>query len=73
MISKIQRSGRRFCDVTITGSFQTGLETTMSRRLQGPSQLSTPLYSQLILRIDAARNGLGGGAKTEFAPGRGKP
>jgi len=42
--------------------------------LQGPSQLSTPLYSQLILRIYDAMNGLGGGgAKTEFAPGRGKP
>jgi len=51
-----------------------GLETTMCRRLQGPSQLSTPLYSQLILRIYAAMNGMGGGvAKTGFAPGRGKP
>jgi len=48
-------------------------ETTICRRLQGPSQLSTPLYSQLILRIYAAMNGLGGGAKTEFVPGRGKP
>jgi len=57
----------------MTGSFQTGLETTKSRRLQSPSQLSTPLYSQLILRIYAAMNGLVGGAKTEFAPGRGKP
>jgi len=42
-------------------------------RQQGPSQLSTPLCSQLILRIHAAMNGLGGGAKTEFAPGREKP
>jgi len=32
-----------------------------------------PLYAQLILRIYAAMNRLGGGAKTEFAPGRGKP
>jgi len=56
------------------GNSQTGLETNIcSRRLQGPSQLSTPFYSQLILRIYAAMNGLGGGAKTEFAPGRGKP
>jgi len=73
MVSKIQRSRRQFCDVTITGNFQTGLETNVCRRLQGPSQLSTPLYSQLILRISAAMNGLGGGVKTEFAPGRGKP
>ena len=73
MISKIQRSWRQFCDVKITGSFQTGIETTACRRLQDPSQLSTSLDSQLILRIYAAMNGLGGGAKTEFAPGRGKP
>ena len=71
MISKIQRSRRQFCDVTITGSFQTGLETNIYRRLQCPSQLSTPLYSQLILRIYAAMNVLGGVAKTEFAPGAG--
>jgi len=36
--------------------------------MQGPSQLLTPLYSQLILPIYAAMNGLGGGAKTKFAP-----
>jgi len=40
--------------------------------MHGPSQLSTPLYSQLIFRIYAAMNGLGGGAKTEFFPGPGK-
>jgi len=73
MISKMQRSRRKLCDVTITGSSQTPLETTICRRLQSPSQLSTPLYSQLILRIYAAMNGLGGGAKTEFTPVRGKP
>jgi len=73
MISQIQRSWRHFCDVIITGSFKTDLETTMSRRLQDPSQLSTPFYLQLILRIYAALNGLGGGAKIEFAAGRGKP
>jgi len=44
-----------------------------NKRMRGPSQLSTPLYSQLILRIYAATNGLGGDAKTDFAPGRGKP
>jgi len=71
MISKIQRSRRQLCDVTITESFQTGLETNIYRRLQCPSQLSTPLYSQLILRIYAAMNVLGGVAKTEFAPGAG--
>jgi len=31
MISKIERSWRQFCDVTITRSFQTGLETTICR------------------------------------------
>ena len=41
--------------------------------IAGPSQLWMPLYSQLILRINAAMNGMGGGANTEFAPGRGKP
>jgi len=40
----------------------------MRRRLQGPSQLSTSLYYQLILCIYAAMNWLGGDAKTEFAP-----
>jgi len=58
MISKIQKA--LLCDVTITGSFQTGLETGICKRLQGPSQLSTPLHSQLILRIYVAMNGLGG-------------
>ena len=58
MISKIQKSWCQFCDITITGSFQTGLETTICRLLQGPSQLSMPLYSQLILRIYAAMNGV---------------
>ena len=43
MISKIQKSWRQSCDIAITGSFQTGLETTICRRSQGPSQLSTPL------------------------------
>ena len=73
MISKIQRPRRQFCDVTITGSFQMGLETTTCRRSQGPSQLSTPIYSQFILRIYTAMNVLGGGSKSEFAPGRRTP
>jgi len=63
-VSKIQRSLLQLCDVTITGSFQTSLEINICRRLQGPSQLSTPLYSQYILCIYAAMKGLGGGAKT---------
>ena len=33
-----------------------GLETTTCRRSQGPSQLSTPIYSQFILRIYTAMN-----------------
>jgi len=37
----------------------------------GPSQLWAPLYTQLTLGIYAATNGLGGGAKTDFAPGAG--
>jgi len=53
--------------------FSDGLEITICRRLQSLSQLSTPLYSQLILRIYAAMNGLGGSAKTEVAPGAGNP
>ena len=73
MISKIQKSWCQICDVTITESFQAGLATTICRRMQGQSQLSTPLYSQLILHIYVAMNGLGGGTNTEFAPGRGKP
>jgi len=39
----------------------------------GPESAFDALYYQLILRIYAAMNGLGGGAKTEFVPGRGKP
>jgi len=74
MIFKIQRSRRHLCDVTITGSFQTGPETTICRRLQGLSQLSTPFYSLLILRIDAAMNGLWVGAlKLSLPPGAGNP
>jgi len=34
--------------------------------MQGPSQLSTALYSQLILRIYAATNGLSEGAQADF-------
>ena len=41
--------------------------------MRGPTQLSTLLYSQLILRICAATNGLGGGAQTVVVPGRGNP
>jgi len=41
--------------------------------LQGPSQLSTPLYSQLILRIYTAMNGLGGAPKLSLLPGAGNP
>ena len=39
----------------------------------GPESAFDALLSQLILHIYAAMNRLGGGAKTEFAPGRGKP
>jgi len=70
MISKIQRSWRQFCDVTIIGRFQTGLKTTLCMRLQGSSQLYMPLYSQLILCIYTAINGLGGGAKMELSRAR---
>jgi len=40
-----------------------------------PSQVLTPLYSQVILRIYAASatNGLGGGAQIDYVPGHGKP
>jgi len=41
--------------------------------MRNPSQLSTPLYSQLTFLVQVASNGLGGGAQTEFVPGRGKP
>jgi len=34
--------------------------------MRGPTQLSTLLYSQLILRICVATNGLGGGAQTDW-------
>jgi len=41
--------------------------------IAGPeSAFDAPLFP-IILRISAAMNGLGGGVKTEFAPGRGKP
>jgi len=41
--------------------------------MRGPNQLSTPLYSQLMLSIYAATNGLGGGAQADFVLGRGEP
>jgi len=36
MISKIQRSRCQFSDVTITGSLQTGVETTVMQAIAGP-------------------------------------
>jgi len=39
----------------------------------GPESAFDALLFLLILHIYAAMNGLGGGAKTEFAPWRGKP
>jgi len=41
--------------------------------MAGPESAFDALYYQLILRIYAAMNGLGGGTKPVFAPGRGKP
>jgi len=41
--------------------------------IAGPGSAFDAPNTQLIRRIYAAMNGLGGGAKTEFAPGRGKP
>jgi len=40
--------------------------------VQGPAQLSTPLYSQLTLRIYAATKEMGGNAQIDFVPGRRK-
>jgi len=50
MISTIQRSRppRQFCDVTATGSFQTGLETTICRRLQDKTTLSLKTRNRLM-------------------------
>ena len=41
--------------------------------MQGPSQFSMPLYSQLILRIYATTNRLRGGAQIGFVAGSEKP
>jgi len=42
--------------------------------MRSPSQLSTSLINyQPIFRIYAAIDGLGGGAKSDFVPRRGKP
>jgi len=38
-----------------------------------PESGSTPLYSYITLRTYDVMNGLGGGAQTDFVPGRGKP
>jgi len=65
MISKLQRSWRQLCGVTITVSFQTGLETPTCRRLQGPSQLSTPFIPNSFFASLLPWTGwVGGGAKT---------
>jgi len=48
----------------------TGIKLLTYFRAQ--TQLSTPFYSKLILCICAATNKLGGGAQTDFVPGRGK-
>jgi len=65
MICKVQRSWRPFHDVTI-------IRKSRQNCMQVTSQLSTPLHYELILRIYAATNGLGGGVKIEFVPGRGE-
>jgi len=57
-------------DVTVIRSFQTGLETTICR---ARVIFKLPLYSQIILRIYAVTNRLGGGAQNDFDPGRAKP
>jgi len=46
---------------------------SINNYMRYPIQLSTPLNSQLTFRIYAATKGPGGGAKTDFAPWRGKP
>jgi len=48
-------------------------DESRNKFIRAPPQLSTPLYSQLILRIYAATTRLGGGAQTDFVTGRGKP
>jgi len=65
MISEIERPWRHIHIKFLDGS--------RNVYMQGPSQLSTPLYSQLILHIFAATTRLGGAAQTDFVPGSGKP
>ena len=69
MISKIQRSWRQFCDVTITGSFQMGLETNCRARISFRRPFIPNSFFASMLPW---RAGLVGGAKTELAPGRGE-
>jgi len=57
MIFKILRYWRWYRNVTVIWSFQTGLEKTTVQA--GPGQLSTLLYSQLILNIHAANERAG--------------
>jgi len=73
MISKIQKSWRQLCDVTITGGFQAGLETTICRRMQGPSQLSTPFYSYSFFTSTLPWTGWVGAPKLSLPPGAGNP
>jgi len=67
MISKIQRPWRQFRDVTVICSFQTNPKSTICGAWDS---FRRPVIS--TLRIFAATNGLGGGARTDFVPWRGK-
>jgi len=53
--------------------FFDGSRNNYMQAMAGPESAFDALYYQLILRIYAAMNGLGGGTKPVFAPGRGKP
>jgi len=65
MISKIQKSCRQFREVTVIWNFHPGLETNIC-------WARVSFRRPLTLSIYAATSGLGGGAKTDFVPGRGK-
>ena len=70
MISKIHWSWRQFRDVIIIWSFLAGLETTI---LWGPSQLSTPIYSQSLFASMLPRTDWVVALKLSLSPGAGNP
>jgi len=70
MISKIQKSWRQLCDVTIAGSFQTGLKTAICMTRV---RFRRPFIPNSFFASMLPWTGWVGAPKLSFSPGLGNP